>query len=220
MRQIIEAAAPAHAIIGEEFGTKNGSAAYTWILDPVDGTISLSTGKNTFTTLIALMDGHAFALGVIDQPVLQERWIGGAGQATTLNGVPVKTKANTHLQKASLSTTTPDTFRTLRDQASFERLRREVQITSYGGDCYHFGLLASGHIDLIIERGFQLYDFAPLVPIVEGAGGVITDWQGRPLTAHSRGDILASANRELHDQALAIITAGGCSARNRKKQVA
>lgn len=207
IRSLIESAAPNHSIIGEEFGRKRGASAYTWVLDPIDGTLAFATGKLSFGTLLGLMDGEQLVLGIIDQPILRERWVGFSGQPTTLNGRVVSTRKVGRLEDAILSITTPVTFDSQCRRNALERLQRRVRITSYGGDCYHFGLLASGCIDLICEAGFQFYDFAAVVPVIEGAGGVITDWQGKPLTENSNGEILAAGSEELHRQALRIIAA-------------
>ncbi|MBI5172778.1 MAG: histidinol phosphate phosphatase [Candidatus Melainabacteria bacterium] len=205
IRSLIESAAPNHSIIGEEFGRKRGDSRYTWVLDPIDGTLAFATGKLSFGTLLGLMDGEQLVLGIIDQPILKERWVGFSGQPTTLNGRVVSTRKVGRLEDAILSITTPVTFDSQSRRNALERLQRRVRITSYGGDCYHFGLLASGCIDLICEAGFEFYDFAAVVPVIEGAGGVITDWQGKPLTENSNGEILAAGSEELHRQALGVI---------------
>lgn len=174
-------------------------------MDPIDGTLAFTTGKLSFGTLIGLLQDEELIMGLIEQPILQERWLGIKGQPTTLNGKPVKTKSNTDLTRAVLSVTTTATFKSEAQIAALAKLQEAVQITSFGGDCYHFGLMASGSIDVIFESGFQFYDFAAVVPVVEGAGGVITDWQGKPLTRSSKGEILACANKALHEQVLKLL---------------
>jgi inositol-phosphate phosphatase / L-galactose 1-phosphate phosphatase / histidinol-phosphatase len=204
MRDIIEKRAPDHGIIGEEFGVKESSSPYTWILDPVDGTIAFATGKPLFGTLIALLKEDEFVLGIIDQPVLSERWLGVSGEKTTLNDKPVSTKANPDLAKAFLSITSPYMLVTDDQKRKFEVVHKSVHVTSFGGDCYQYGLLASGDIDIVIEAGLALHDYAALTPIIEGAGGVVTDWNGQPLNRNSSGEVLVTANEKLHKSVLSL----------------
>ncbi|MEN9224231.1 MAG: histidinol-phosphatase [Thermostichus sp. HHBFW_bins_43] len=212
MRALLTTQVPEHNILGEEFGLHQTGSPYTWVLDPVDGTMAFSTGKPTFGTLIALWEDDRPILGIIDQPVLGERWLGVRGQptqfTTQFNRQPAQTKTNTDLSRAYLSCTTPDLFTQPDQKRRFQQLSQSVHITSYGGDCYQYGLLASGYVDLVMECGLALYDFAALIPVIEGSGGVITDWQGDPLTRTSKGEVLAAANPRLHQQALAQIQLG------------
>jgi histidinol phosphatase-like enzyme (inositol monophosphatase family) len=205
MRGLIEQHYPDHNIFGEEFGVKTTGSRYTWVLDPVDGTIAFSTGKPLFGTLIALLDGDHSVLGIIDQPILKERWLGVKGQPTLLNQQPIRAKSNPELSRAYLSCTTPELFEDPVHQAAFERVSQAVHITSYGGDCYHYGLVAAGHLDLVVERQLALYDFAALIPIIEGSGGLITDWNGQPLTRQSAGDIVAAGDPSLHQQVVQLL---------------
>ncbi|MFS8802857.1 histidinol phosphate phosphatase [Synechococcus sp. R60.2] len=213
MRALLMAQVPEHSILGEEFGFHQTGSLYTWVLDPLDGTIAFSTGKPTFATLIALLEEDRPILGIIDQPVLRERWLGVRGQPTQWitpsHRQAAQTKANTDLSRAYLSCTTPDLFTQPDQQRCFQGLSQAVHITSYGGDGYQYGLLASGCVDLVMECGLALYDFAALVPVIEGSGGVITDWRGDPLTRTSTGEVLAAANPSLHRQALAAIQKSG-----------
>jgi histidinol phosphatase-like enzyme (inositol monophosphatase family) len=205
LRRFVETKFPDHGIIGEEFGHKPAKSRYTWIFDPIDGTIAFSTGKPLFGTLISLLVDEQFAIGVLDQPVTSERWLGVRGRPTLFNGQQIKTKSNEDLAKASLSTTTPYMFEEPSLRQSFEALRKRVHVVSFGGDCYQYGLLASGFIDIVMENGLQLHDFAALVPIIEGAGGVITSLAGEPLTNKSPGDVLVCGNQSLHRQAVEIL---------------
>ncbi len=207
MRDLIEQHYPDHNIYGEELGEKNTGSRYTWVLDPVDGTMAFSTGKPMFGTLIALLDGDQSILGIIDQPILQERWLGVMGRPTVLNQQPIRARQQAQLQQASLSCTTPELFGDPLSQAAFGRVSQAVHITSYGGDCYHYGLLAAGYLDLVVERELALYDFAALIPIILGSGGVITDWQGQSLTRHSNGDIVAAGDPDLHQQVIQLLGA-------------
>ena len=192
MRQIIELECPDDGIVGEEYGVRNESAGRQWVLDPIDGTTSFIAGRPIFGTLIALLQDGWPVLGVIDQPVAKERWVGVVGQGTTFNGKPVRTKPCRELGDAVLATTTPHQF-SGEDVDAFMGVAKSVAERKiiYGGDCYNYGLVASGHIDIVIESGLQLYDYAALVPVVEGAGGTMSDWQGNPVDAGSDGRVIA-----------------------------
>lgn len=192
MRSIIEAERPDDGIVGEEYGTRNEGAGRQWVLDPIDGTTSFIAGRPIFGTLIALLQDGWPVLGVIDQPIAKERWVGAIGQGTTFNGKPTKVRPCKDLADAVLGTTTPHQF-SGGDVDAFMGLAKSVAERKivYGGDCYNYGLVASGHIDVVCEAGLQLYDYAALVPVVEGAGGTMSDWQGNPLDAGSDGRVLA-----------------------------
>ena len=192
IRKLLLAERPRDGIIGEEFGTEREGAARQWVLDPIDGTTSFVAGRPIFGTLIALMQDGWPVLGVIDQPILKERWIGAAGQGTTLNGKPVKTRTCTDLAEAILATTSPNCF-SAHEGEHFMALAAKTahRRLIWGGDCYNYALLASGHIDIVVEAGLKLHDLAALVPVVEGAGGMMCDWQGEPLNADSKGDVIA-----------------------------
>ena len=192
MRAIIESERPDDGIIGEEYGNRNPAAARQWVLDPIDGTTSFIAGRPIFGTLIALMEGGWPILGVIDQPVLRERWVGRVGNGTTFNGAPARAAPCPDLADAVLGTTSPHQFAGEQVDA-FMGLAKAVAERKivYGGDCYNYGLVASGHLDVVCEAGLKLHDFAALVPVVEGAGGTMCDWQGEPLNAHSTGEVLA-----------------------------
>jgi inositol-phosphate phosphatase/L-galactose 1-phosphate phosphatase/histidinol-phosphatase len=204
MREIIEQRFPAHGIIGEEFGAVRASAEYVWVLDPIDGTKSFISGVPLFGTLIALTRAGRPILGVIDQPVLCERWIGASGSATTLNGDPIRTRACPQLGAATLFATTPEMFRGA-DAAAFARVAAAVKLTRYGADCYAYGLLAAGFIDLVLEASLKPYDFCAIIPIVEGAGGVATDWRGDKLGLGSDGRVAVAGDRRAHEAALALL---------------
>ncbi|MEE8334650.1 MAG: histidinol-phosphatase, partial [Alphaproteobacteria bacterium] len=180
MRALIEARYPEHGIIGEEHGAMRADAEWCWVLDPIDGTKAFIAGKPIFSTLIALVEGGEPVLGIIDQPVLGERWLGSAGQPTLFNGKPVHTRPCTELSQAILNATTPDMF-TGQDATAFQALGARAAMTQYGGDGYAYGLLASGFIDLVAEADLKPYDFAALLPVITGAGGAVSDWQGQPM---------------------------------------
>lgn len=192
MRALIEAERPAEGIIGEEYGIRNEGAGRQWVLDPIDGTTSFIAGRPIFGTLIALLQDGWPVLGVIDQPVLHERWLGAIGRATTFNGAPARVRPCPDLSDAVLGTTSPHLF-SGDEVDGFMGVAKAVAERKiiYGGDCYNYGLVASGHIDLVIEAGLKLHDFAALVPVVEGAGGTMSDWQGNPLDAGSDGRVIA-----------------------------
>lgn len=192
MRAIIEAECPGDGIIGEEYGNRNPGAGRQWVLDPIDGTTSFIAGRPIFGTLIALLEEGWPVLGVIDQPILGERWLGAAGQGTTFNGKPVHGAPCRELGDAVLATTSPHLF-SGEQVEPFMKLAGAVAHRKiiWGGDCYNYGLVASGHVDVVCEAGLKLHDFAALVPVVEGAGCTMCDWNGEPLNADSTGEVLA-----------------------------
>lgn len=204
MRELIEAAFPEHGIIGEEMPTRNDGADLTWVLDPIDGTKSFITGKPVFGTLIALLKGETPILGIIDQPITGERWIGALGHPTTLNGATVRVRPCPALAQAALDSTSPHYFKGS-DATAFEALRDKAGLVRYGMDCYAYAVLATGFVDIVVEAGMHLHDFAALVPVIEGAGGVITDWQGRPLGPQGDGRVLAAGDSRVHEAARRIL---------------
>jgi myo-inositol-1(or 4)-monophosphatase len=196
MRAVLAQRFPEHGIMGEEFGLDRPGASYRWVLDPIDGTRAFITGRPTFGTLIALLEDGIPILGVIDQPISRERWVGIAGQTTTFNGASIRARRCPTLAQAELSCTAPEIF-SQTEAAGFHRLQSATRRTSWGGDCYAYGLLALGHIDVIAEAGLKIWDWAALVPIIQGAGGSITDWSGKALTPDSDGTALALGNPAL-----------------------
>jgi len=207
MRGLIEKTFPDHGILGEELGRTNPDAALTWVLDPIDGTKSFITGKPTFGTLIALASDGVPVIGIIDQPISNERWIGVSGRDTLFTGTPCRVRACPALADAVLYTTSPDLFDE-DEGAAFQRLRKQVRHALYGGDCYSYGLMAAGFADIVVEAGLKAYDYAALVPVIEGAGGIITDWDGKPVTLSSGGQVVAAGDRRIHEAALAILQPG------------
>ncbi|KAG2319030.1 hypothetical protein Bca4012_054705 [Brassica carinata] len=201
---------PSHAIYGEEKGWRcnEESADYVWVLDPIDGTKSFITGKPVFGTLIALLYKGKPILGLIDQPILKERWIGMSGRRTILNGEDISTRSCPTLSQAYLYTTSPHLFSGEAEKA-FARVRDKVKMPLYGCDCYAYALLASGFVDLVIESGLKPYDFLALVPVIEGAGGTITDWNGNPPLWEASSsavatsfNVVAAGDSNIHQQAL------------------
>jgi histidinol phosphatase-like enzyme (inositol monophosphatase family) len=192
MRRLLKAEVPRDTIIGEEFGTSEGSSGRSWVLDPIDGTTGFLAGRPLFGTLIALLVDAWPVLGVIDQPILGERWIGASGRQTTLNGKPAHTRSCRTMAEATLATTGPHYFDD-HDGGHFMALaaRTAHRRMVMGGDCYNYAMLASGHVDIVCEAGLKLHDWAALVPVIEGAGGTMCDWNGEPLHAASDGHVLA-----------------------------
>lgn len=192
IRRILDAECPRDGIIGEEYGIKQGSSGRTWVIDPIDGTVSFMAGRPIFGTLIALLEEDWPVLGVIDQCINQERWIGATGYPTMLNDKVATSRNCASLAKATLATSGPQYF-TQHDGDHFMALAAKTahKHMLFGGDCYNYALLASGHIDIIVEAGLKLHDFAALVPVIIGSGGMISDWTGEPLHAASDGHIIA-----------------------------
>jgi histidinol phosphatase-like enzyme (inositol monophosphatase family) len=192
MRRILKAEVPQDTVIGEEFGIDEGTSGRSWVLDPIDGTSGFLAGRAMFGTLIALVVEGFPVLGIIDQPIARERWVGVTGRPTTLNGKVVRTRACRSLADATIATTGPhyfsqhegDHFMTLAAKTDYRRM-------VMGGDCYNYAMLASGHLDIVCEANLKLHDWAALVPVVEGAGGCMADWNGDPLHAGSDGHVLA-----------------------------
>ncbi len=208
----INKAFPTHAVLGEELGLSHKAALqaeFLWVIDPIDGTKSFITGNPLFGSLLALLHHGSPILGIIDMPLLGASWWGARGQRSYRRDTKGKeilhTSACAELRLATGRSTSPDMFRGLRRQA-FQDIQKELQFMLYGGDCFCYAQLAQGSVDIVIEDSLAAHDFLALVPIIEGAGGLIGDWQGRPLAIHSKGDVLASANSSLHKRALDIVS--------------
>lgn len=193
---------PGHAVIGEELGrTGAADARWRWALDPIDGTKNFVTGRPLFCTLIAFLEEDRPILGVIEAPALGERYAGAAGEPTRFDGRACRTSGCARLADARVSATTPDLFDS--DQlVAFDEVSFAARLRTFGGDSYQYAQLAAGHLDLVVEAELAPYDLLALAPVVAGAGGVITDWEGRALTAGSDGTILAAATPDLHEEAL------------------
>ncbi len=206
MRAVLAERFPDHGILGEEFGLDRPEARLRWVLDPIDGTRAFVSGRPTFGTLIALMDGDTPIVGVIDQPVSGERWIGAAGRKTTFNGRyggRVGCRTCPSIADAELSCTSPEMLGA--DMPRWERLAAAARRNYWGGDCYAHGLLAIGQIDVITENTMKLWDWAALVPVVEGAGGKVTDWSGQPLRPGGDGYVLSVGDPALLPQVVALL---------------
>ncbi|MBV8522807.1 MAG: histidinol-phosphatase [Acetobacteraceae bacterium] len=208
MRAVLAERYPGHGILGEEFGLDRPEARFRWVLDPIDGTRAFITGRPIFGTLIGLLDGGHPILGVIDQPITRERWIGVKGRQTAFRGSfggRIGCRACASLDQAELSCTSPELLGPHR--GSWSRLAAAVGRTTWGGDCYAYGLLALGQIDIVAEAGLKLWDWAALMPVIEGAGGRMTDWEGRPLRPDGDGRALALGDPRLLPAVVACLSA-------------
>jgi histidinol phosphatase-like enzyme (inositol monophosphatase family) len=206
IRQALAEAYPTHGIIGEEFGEARGEADYCWIIDPIDGTRAFIIGQPLWGTLIGLTAKGAPLLGLIDQPYMRERFWSGAREAYFRRDGETRTiraRACPSLAEAFLATTTPDMF--VGDEMErYERLSRAVRLRRFGGDCYNYGLLALGHVDLVVEANLKPFDILPLIPIVERAGGVVSTWEGGD--PRSGGHIVAAGDPRLHAVAIEMLS--------------
>ncbi len=206
MRDLLDDLRPDDGILGEEYGTKAGTSGLTWVLDPIDGTRGFISGTPTWGTLIAVSDDKGPMMGVIDQPYIGERFIGGFGTARVdgpHGSRDLGTKTTTALRDAILFTTFPEVG-SPEERSGFETVAEQVKLTRFGMDCYAYGLLAAGQVDLVIEAGLQPYDIQAPIAVIEAAGGIVTDWQGGP--AHNGGRCLAAANTTLHAEALKFLS--------------
>ncbi len=203
MRRLIVASFPDHGIVGEEFGTERGDAELVWVLDPIDGTRAFVSGLPLWGTLIGLLKGGRAAYGMMHQPFIGERFVGDGGSASYRGphgSRRLRTRRCGSLAEATLSTTSPKLFSAPEAQA-YGRVEDAVRLTRYGYDCYAYCMLAAGHLDVVVEAGLKPYDIVALIPIVEGAGGVVTTWDGgRP---EAGGAIAASGDPHLHEAVLA-----------------
>jgi myo-inositol-1(or 4)-monophosphatase len=205
MRALIRRDFPHHGIVGEEFGDERADAEYVWVLDPIDGTKAFMTGMPVWGTLIALTRFGEPVFGVMNQPFMRERFTGDGGSAryTGPTGQRVlRTRPCAGLGDAVVFTTSP-LLMNPQDRETFARVENSAKMSRYGGDCYAYCMLAAGHIDLVIETGLKPYDVVPLIPIVRGAGGIITTWENASATGGGR--IIAAGDRRVHAAAMAIL---------------
>jgi histidinol phosphatase-like enzyme (inositol monophosphatase family) len=206
IRAIIERERPDDGILGEEFGEKPSRNGWRWVLDPVDGTRGFITGRHEWGSLIALEQDEAPILGLIDQPVLRERFVGVNGEATMLTEgeqLRLTVRPCSDLSDAILCATHPNAYFTSDERAAFGRIESNVKMTRFGGDCYLFVALALGFVDLIVESTFNRWDVAALIPVVQGAGGIISNWQGG--SCEHGGQILAAGDTRIHAQAMDLL---------------
>ncbi|MEO0654149.1 MAG: histidinol-phosphatase [Pseudomonadota bacterium] len=205
MRALLARERPDDAILGEEFPDVPGTTGLTWVLDPIDGTRGYIAGTPTWGVLIAVSDATGPILGVVDQPYIGERFLGGLGAAQVtgpLGERELGARKTASLDEAILFTTFPEVG-TPADRVAFERVAARAKLTRYGMDCYAYALIAAGQVDLVIETGLQPYDICAPIAVIEAAGGIVTDWDGKP--AHGGGRALAASNPEIHAQALDLL---------------
>lgn len=205
MRAILARERPNDGILGEEFGTQEGTSGLTWVLDPIDGTRGYISGTPTWGVLIAVSDATGPLFGIIDQPYIGERFVGGFGlsELTGPQGVrPLGCRAVSQLDHATVLSTFPE-IGSAAEMHAFRAVAGQARLTRYGMDCYGYALLAAGQIDLVIEAGLNAYDIQAPIAVIQAAGGVVTDWAGGP--AHQGGRALAAANADIHAAALSIL---------------
>jgi myo-inositol-1(or 4)-monophosphatase len=199
---------PEHGIVGEEEGDRSANSPYRWYIDPIDGTRAFMTGSPLWGTLVGLTHHDVPIFGLLGQPVLEELFFGSPGGSWLVKAdgrQRLRSRNCTELAKAALAATHPAMFEGAAADA-FAAVSRECLLTRFGGDCYNYGMLAAGFVDLIVESQLKPFDIVPLIPILKGAGAVVTDWRGRPPLRG--GSIVAAATPELHAAALAILAAG------------
>ncbi|PZU90730.1 MAG: inositol monophosphatase [Chelatococcus sp.] len=203
-REMLADQFPTHGVLGEEEGPDNLGAEHVWVLDPIDGTAAFIAGLPVYGTLIALMQEGEPIIGIIDHPVTGDRWVGVKGSPTLFNGGPCRARQCDSLGEAIMSASNPDFFGD-DERPALDAMRERTAWRIWGGACMSFGLLASGRTDLALDTGLKLWDFAPCRPIIEGAGGVITDWEGQPITHKTGHRILAAGDAERHREMLHVV---------------
>ena len=207
IRAVIAERFPDHGIIGEEWDPKASAGEYDWIIDPIDGTRAFISGVPVWGTLIGLMRKGRAVAGLMAQPFTGETWLGLPGESLYRRGSDteiIHTSGLTDLSRAKISATSPDIFEQAGTVANITRLHEATLLCRWGLDCYGYCLLAAGHIDIVAESALKNVDIAPLIPIIEGAGGKVTDWHGQPATAG--GQVLASGDPHLHESLLRLIS--------------
>lgn len=206
LRERIEAAYPHHGILGEEFGVHAADSEFVWVIDPIDGTAAFIAGFPVYGTLIGVASQGMPWLGVMDLPATGERLTGVAGKYAFHNNKPIRCRNQSKLEDAFLTSSNPG-FLSASERLAMSRLSSSVRYTQYGGSCYAYGCLARGNTDIAVDGGFDTYDvFAPIA-IIEGAGGIVTDWTGRPITLQWQGQIIAAGDKGRHEQALELLQA-------------
>ena len=204
MREIISVEHPDHGIIGEERKAYAADSEFVWVIDPIDGTLAFLAGIPVFGTLLALLYNGVPVLGIIDMPMTGERWIGAYGLQTTRNGKPVRSRACEDLSMALMSTSNPDYYDDTNAPA-LERLKKATRFAVYGGSCMFYAQIASGRVDICIDVQFRACDYLALIPVVQGAGGVLTNWEGSAAGLHTGSQYIASGDPRVHEQALKIL---------------
>jgi len=205
LRAAIKETFPEHGIVGEEFDTVESDSDYVWILDPIDGTMAFVAGLPTFSTLIALTWRGAPILGIMDSPFTLERWLGVDGAGTTLNGEIIQSRSCASLAKAFTHTSSPLYFTSDSDLAAYNRMVEAVEFLIFGAGCHALGRVAHGYIDVVYETAHDIHDYLAIVPIINNSGGIISDWEGKPLTLSSGSQFLASGDPKVHRQAIDML---------------
>ncbi len=205
LRAMLAKKFPCHGILGEEYGPENPEAEFVWVIDPLDGTRAFLAGLPVYGTLISLAHKGRPVLGIIDHPLTNDRWSGMEGAKSTHNGIPVSTRACPNLSDAVLSLGTPDALGP-DEETAFKRLRQQAKWGIYGGNCYVYGRLSMGRVDICLDSGLKPWDFCALAPVIQGAGGMITDWEGKALTLASGPRVVACGDSVLHRKALDILS--------------
>ena len=206
IRDLIRAHYPQDGILGEEYGEVPGTSFYRWVLDPIDGTRAFIAGQPLWGTLIALEHQGRPVLGVLDQPFLHERFVGTEGQTlfAQAGGISeLRTRACPSLAEAVICTTHPMLHFGDKERERYFRVERACRLSRYGGDCYAYALVAMGFVDLVIETDLKRWDVAAIIPIIEGAGGVVSDWNGDPITGE--GNIVAAGDARVHAEAVNML---------------
>lgn len=206
IREVLGKECPEIGFYGEEHETIASECGLTWVVDPIDGTRAYMSGMPLWGTLIGLFNGQNAILGLMDQPFFKERFMAVNNRAVLRNAEglsTLKARSGVDLASATLYCTTPDMFATEASMARFMAVKRAAQLTRYGGDCYAYGLLAAGHVDVVLDGDLQPYDIQALIPIVEAAGGIVSNWEGQ--TAVDGGYVVACASKAIHEQTLALL---------------
>ncbi len=204
LREMISARYPDHGILGEEFENTNIDAEFVWVLDPIDGTAPFVAGIPVFGSLIGLAWNGAPYVGVIEQPMTQDRWVGVTGIKAQFNGKPIRTRPCASIEVAFTTCSNAD-FMNAEEHARFDRVRRRAQYVQYGGSCYSYGVLASGRTDLALDGGLDAFDIYAPAAVITGAGGYVTDWNGKPLSFDMQGNVLAAGDKSRLDEVISIV---------------
>ncbi len=206
-RNLVSQRFPDHDFFGEEYGDSQTQNELKWCIDPIDGTMPFVYGLPTFGVLIALTQHSVPIVGIIESPAMQERWCGARHLPTTWQGVACQTNQYQNLANTAVFATSIDMF-TEQEKSAFNRVSAQAKERRFGADCYAYGLLASGCVDVVMESDMKPYDLMALVPVIEGAGGVVSDWQGNPIGLNSGFQVLATSNLALHEECLNLIQSG------------
>ena len=205
-RKLIRSKFPDCGIIGEEEANFQVGSDDIWVIDPIDGTKAFVSGIPVFTTMIGVLRNGIPVLSVVDNPVMDERWIGIENEPSRLNGINLSTSSETDLTKSSLHATSPQMF-SKDEYLRWMELAKNVAFHHYGSESYSYCLLAGGYLELVVEADLKICDFLPVIKLIQGSGGVITDWEGKSLSVESDGHVIASSSRILHDQAVRFLQA-------------